>query len=287
MNISSSLHELCWCLPSVCSWEEGIAHSEFLMQHHYNSPEPVPSVTDMAVLPDDWGLDFVIAGFAKCGTTQLVEALRQHPEVSISRHEHRFLDNAAYVKMQDEVAAQLACAKLAARFGRLDGIGEQLSSEAGGGPAVSFEISVTSSGGSRQLAERVAMLCFDKLKDGEAKAKVESFRAVLHGHCKAVGGKDVPDDSEAWKKCRVTLKHSSPLCSFTFQPDGKGAPTQFQTTVGAVGGNVIEAERIARICYTKFESGASKEQVLDLRSSLYAKAMENAAKRQKVLLKGK
>ncbi|CAE8606767.1 unnamed protein product, partial [Polarella glacialis] len=43
----------------------------------------------------------------------------------------------------------------------------------------------------------------------------------------------------------------------------------FQTTVKAAGGHLEKAARIARECYRKFESGASKSEVLILRNELY------------------
>merc|ERR1711972_1024045 len=49
----------------------------------------------------------------------------------------------------------------------------------------------------------------------------------------------------------------------------------FQTTVGQ-SGSVLGAERIARLCYGKFESGATKEEVVEYRNSLYQAANQAA-----------
>merc|ERR1711972_989799 len=49
----------------------------------------------------------------------------------------------------------------------------------------------------------------------------------------------------------------------------------FQTTVGQ-SGSVLGAERIARLCYGKFESGATKEEVVEFRNSLYQAANQAA-----------
>jgi len=54
--------------------------------------------------------------------------------------------------------------------------------------------------------------------------------------------------------------------------EGKGGKKfAFQTTQGAAGGSILEAERIARLCWVKLNSGASKEDALEYRNRLYKK----------------
>merc|ERR1711879_457814 len=101
-------------------------------------------------------------------------------------------------------------------------------------------------------------------QDGMPKEEVEVFRDDLLNQCRLMGkdAEDVPDDSEAWAKCRVQLKHQSPLVAFYFQAkEDSGLKVTCQTTVKAAGG-IMQAERLARLCYNRFESGATKDQVV-------------------------
>jgi len=136
-----------------------------------------------------------------------------------------------------------------------------------GDKKIPFEASVTSARNNRKLAERVAAMCFEKLRQGVPKKDVEAFRQEMYQQCKNLGSKDAPESSNAWQKCKATLNQKSPVVCFSFEyPNGKKDP--FQTTVGAAG-TVMEAERIARLCYAKFESGAKKDDVLAYRAKLY------------------
>lgn len=149
-----------------------------------------------------------------------------------------------------------------------------------------FEVDVKLAKGSKGVATRIAAMCYQKLGDGGSKKDVEALRAQLYDHAKSAGDQDVAEGSEAWETCRITLNHSNPLCSFMF--DAKNGPKiPFQTTLKAVGGNMVECERIARLCYAKFQSGAKKDEVQAFREGLYKKCRagvetsEPAAKRQK------
>jgi len=135
-----------------------------------------------------------------------------------------------------------------------------------------LEVPLAAAGGRRRLAERVALLCLEKLRDGASRAEVVTFREELCRHCKG-SLEDVHDDSEAWTRCRVTLKHINPLVGFTFQAEG-GPKISFQTTVKAAG-SIMNAERIARLCWARFDAGDAKEVVLAYRAELYRRGTEN------------
>lgn len=129
-----------------------------------------------------------------------------------------------------------------------------------------LEVPLAAANGRRRLAERMALMCFEKLRDGVSRGEVEAFREDLCKQCKGLHD-DVSDDSEAWQRCRVTLKHANPLVSFVFQAQG-GPKVAFQTTVKA-SGSILNAERIARLCFARLEAGDAKEAVLAYRGELY------------------
>eukprot|EP00928_Gymnodinium_smaydae_P070803 TRINITY_DN54570_c0_g1_i1.p1 TRINITY_DN54570_c0_g1~~TRINITY_DN54570_c0_g1_i1.p1 ORF type:complete len:690 (-),score=167.55 TRINITY_DN54570_c0_g1_i1:57-2048(-) len=149
------------------------------------------------------------------------------------------------------------------------------------GKKIPFEVSLKAGAGSRKVTERIACMCFQKLSTGASKEETAKFRdEIAKGY---QGGEDVKDGSEAWSICRAQLSHSSPLVSFTVQAkDGSKFP--FQTTKGAAGGCILQAERIARLCWEKLAAGAKKDVVLEYRDKLYkqlAASAAPAAKRQK------
>lgn len=113
-----------------------------------------------------------------------------------------------------------------------------------------------------KVAERVGCLCFAKMKEGCTKEETEKFRDdLVRGY---TGGDDVPDDSEAWEECAATVAHRNPLVSFRY------GDSPFQTTMAAAGG-LLQAERVARLCWAKFQQGANKEEVQNYRNDLYRK----------------
>ena len=58
-----------------------------------------------------------------------------------------------------------------------------------------------------------------------------------------------------------TPKNAHPLAMFKFgYPDGTDA--RFQTTQSRCGGDLEEAKRLCRICYTYFEQGWTREEQL-------------------------
>merc|ERR1711920_674021 len=109
---------------------------------------------------------------------------------------------------------------------------------------------------------------FIQVRDGRSSAAdVCKLRdRMLLKRCKT--GEDVAPASEAWDHCRVHLSQPNPLVSFQVDLKG-GKKLPFQTTVGAAGGSILDAERIARLCWEKLRKGTSKEAVLEYRSKLY------------------
>jgi len=133
---------------------------------------------------------------------------------------------------------------------------------------VEVEVPVASLGGRWRVAERVASLCGQKLSMTGSKAEAEAFREELVAQWDG-SAPDVPEESMAWGACQCGLSAPNPLVGVSFQPAAGGKKIPFQTTVHAAGG-VLEAERIARLCYQRLVAGATKEQVLELRGQLYA-----------------
>lgn len=76
---------------------------------------------------------------------------------------------------------------------------------------------------------------------------------------------DAPEGHVAFKKARYCAHNQCVV--FQFPVDGK--KVHFQTTVKACGDCRETAERIARLCYLKFETGTPKEEVIQYRDELY------------------
>merc|ERR1712187_366704 len=132
-----------------------------------------------------------------------------------------------------------------------------------GGKKVHLEVPLQAVGNRKMVAARVAAACFLKIRDGMSKKDAEKLRKeILEGFCE---GEDVPDDSEAWAECRLQLSGDNPLVGF--QIEGKnGKKIPFQTTVKAAGDSILEAERIARLCWVRLRKGESKESVIQYRN---------------------
>ncbi|CAK8988036.1 unnamed protein product [Durusdinium trenchii] len=130
---------------------------------------------------------------------------------------------------------------------------------------------------SLKVAQRVAIMMMQQVKSGASEKEAAKFRDELAKDY--VQGKDVKDSSEAWKYCKVQLSHPSPLVAFVFhKKDGTNFP--FQTTVKAAG-NVLQAERIARLCWEMLQSGKNKDAVLKYRDELYKMAGGSSARKRK------
>jgi hypothetical protein len=130
-----------------------------------------------------------------------------------------------------------------------------------------FEALIDAVGGSWRLAERVAQMCFNATSSGKSPEEVEEFRHELcKDALKLKGADDVSNDSNhAWAHCKVTLTGTAsghPYVSTQL----KGVC--FQTTVAAAG-SIMNAERIARLCFAKLESGVAKDEVIEFRNGLY------------------
>merc|ERR1711920_639804 len=150
------------------------------------------------------------------------------------------------------------------------------------GQKIPLSVSLRAAAGSRGVAESVAKMCFQKLQAGKTKAEAESFRnELLTGY---IGGPDAPESSDAWNQCRACTGHTNPLVSFSVTAAG-GKKIPFQTTQQAAGGNLLDAERVARLCWMKFEAGWTKDQVIQYRNKLYkdlASAGKHPSKRRRV-----
>jgi len=132
---------------------------------------------------------------------------------------------------------------------------------------VHFEVPLKATGNRKMVAARVAAMCFVKIRDGASKQEAQSYcDSLLAGFRE---GEDVPDDCEAWAECKTQLSHSNPLVAF--QMESKDGKFPFQTTKAAAGGSILEAERIARLCWVKLSKGMKKDAVIEYRNSLYAK----------------
>lgn len=132
---------------------------------------------------------------------------------------------------------------------------------------VSTQVTLAATG-NVNVARRVAAMMFHKIQDGASTADVENFRDEMLNDYN--GGEDVPDDSEAWTVCRVHgLTTVQPACAFHVEQKG-GTRIAFQTTSQAAGGNALEAERVARLCWQQLNKGVPKEKVLQYRAKLYA-----------------
>jgi len=147
------------------------------------------------------------------------------------------------------------------------------------GKKIPFEVPLKIVGGNASVGKRVASLCFKQFVDGQSKESIVKFRDnLVKGY---IGGPDAKPDSEAWEACRGTLAHTSPLCSFQLEQKN-GQKIAFQTTMAACGGHILEAERIARLCYEKLANGMSKEKVLEYRNKvLYPQFPTPAYKKRK------
>eukprot|EP00929_Paragymnodinium_shiwhaense_P111280 TRINITY_DN7905_c0_g2_i1.p1 TRINITY_DN7905_c0_g2~~TRINITY_DN7905_c0_g2_i1.p1 ORF type:complete len:645 (-),score=189.17 TRINITY_DN7905_c0_g2_i1:74-2008(-) len=154
--------------------------------------------------------------------------------------------------------------------------------QAGGGKTTPFEVNIKGAI-TEQVAKSAATICFRQLRTGMSWEETLKYRNELVGNYK--GGEDAPASSPAWSEVVATPTHRNPLVSFSTSVRGK--TVQFQTTAGAAGGNLLEAERIARLCWVKLHSGVSKDKVLEFRQKQYQRLRassqaEPPAKRQRV-----
>jgi len=99
----------------------------------------------------------------------------------------------------------------------------------------------------------------DKLVAQKSKQNMESKLGLIA---------DAPEGHVAFKKVTFKkVKNGAPCVVFQFPVNGERV--QFQTTTRACGDSREIAEKIARLCYLKFETGASKEEVFRYRDALY------------------
>lgn len=134
---------------------------------------------------------------------------------------------------------------------------------------VVVEVPVKLTGNHRRVAERVGTMCFSRIREGASKQEVLKFRDMLLKGYK--GGQEVPNDHKAWEACKASgILASCPVVAFDYVAKDESRKFHFQTTIN-VAGSVLEAERIARLCWAKIDAGSSKEEVLQYRNQLYKK----------------
>lgn len=110
-----------------------------------------------------------------------------------------------------------------------------------------------------------------------AKPAREQQAICLDSGCaqqKVDGAEDAPLTSAAYRELK--WDEESRRYKFRFKyPNGK--MVSFQTTVNAANNSKADAERICRLCYAQFESGASKDDVMLHRVNLYQQLTNKAA----------
>lgn len=118
---------------------------------------------------------------------------------------------------------------------------------------------------SEMVARRIAFICFMEIRNNNAtKADAEKMRdEFLDGYA---GGEDVPAGSASWQECRIQLSHYAPLVGWVHET--KSGEVRFQTTKAAAGG-VLQAERVARLCWEKLRAGEMPAAVKVFRNKLY------------------
>lgn len=135
------------------------------------------------------------------------------------------------------------------------------------GKKIHFELSLKSVGNNSPVAKRLASMCFKKFMGGASNAEVCKFRDEVLQSMRS-SEPDVAPESEAWRACRVGIAHSCPVVAFHFE-DKHGSKQAFQTTAAAAGDSMLDAERIARVCWEKLKAGMTKEDVISYRNQLY------------------
>ncbi|CAJ1427712.1 unnamed protein product [Effrenium voratum] len=131
---------------------------------------------------------------------------------------------------------------------------------------------------SMKVASRVLMIMIQKVQGGASQSEVAKLRDQLSQSY--VHSEDVPDSSEAWRVCKAQLSGAAPVVGFHIEKkDGSMMP--FQTTVMAADGNLLHAERIARLCFELLRSGKDKETVVKFRNEQYAKLKQLKSKRKR------
>eukprot|EP00927_Polykrikos_kofoidii_P065181 TRINITY_DN6096_c0_g1_i2.p1 TRINITY_DN6096_c0_g1~~TRINITY_DN6096_c0_g1_i2.p1 ORF type:complete len:610 (+),score=124.93 TRINITY_DN6096_c0_g1_i2:228-1832(+) len=144
-----------------------------------------------------------------------------------------------------------------------------------GAAAISDDITLASLGMSVQVkAPEAASGSSDTIKNTEGtKVGRRKEGGAASGPAAApqapFGDEDAPEESAAHHRCQYN--EASGNIVFMVQAADGGRLT-VETPVSAVNGDVEEAQRIARLCYARFEAGASKEDVFQYRTRLYERA---------------
>jgi len=158
---------------------------------------------------------------------------------------------------------------------------------------VNFQTTVKACGGSVTEALRICRLCYLKFEEGCKKEDVLRFRNQLYEQrgfkvpslalaatrrnkqrtraesTSLTLPEDAPEGNLAHRRCRTSTDGKTVSFEHVFAP---GAPyVVFQTTTNKCSGSLKEAQRLCRLCFTKFEAGWSKDEVLRFRNHEYRK----------------
>lgn len=142
-----------------------------------------------------------------------------------------------------------------------------LEEKGAGTEMISVKVPVKAAGCSKGVATRVAELLKSKIRyAGMTQKDAENYKDELLKEYS--GGEDVPENSEAWKACKIAALKACPHVPFDVVLKN-GTRVHFQTTARAAGDSILQAERIARLCYQKLKAGEPKEKVEKYRAKLY------------------
>mmetsp|Transcript_8922 Transcript_8922/g.19630 ORF Transcript_8922/g.19630 Transcript_8922/m.19630 type:complete len:660 (+) Transcript_8922:166-2145(+) len=173
--------------------------------------------------------------------------------------------------------------------------------EANSKKRVKMFISLQNVNGSHEDAARIARLLYSKIEAGTAKAEVFKLKDELLAKYRPAkkkkesteapkatgepvdGGQDngeagevadigdVELDSASAQRIRFASHASAGAGFYSFSYPSPSGNIRFQVTVKAANGNAQFAAQIARLCYSKFQEGMSKDEVQKYRDELYAK----------------
>lgn len=137
--------------------------------------------------------------------------------------------------------------------------------------------------------EATAKLKRKRSTDQQSKTGKESSAAEVSST--GVIDEDAPKGSMAHDRVKRRNKGvGAEVCCFKFVR-GDGTKEHFQTTMKAANNSMENAMRIARLCYAKFEAGATKAEVEQFRGEMYAKCSghnteEGGGKQKKIKSNG-
>jgi len=151
------------------------------------------------------------------------------------------------------------------------------------GKKLPFQTTAIAAGGSILHAERIARLCWEKLKSGMKKDAVIEYRNRLYE--KIVDSGSSKQKQEQSGTAALPTKHSGTgeqsrsraehfialdkehKC-YSFEYPMEGKKIKFQVALKALGNNSMVAKRVATMCFSKFSHGSSNADVCKFRDEL-------------------